>query len=155
MSNPGEAPVQLTNEKIKKLHDHVMSTFNNHNEKGELDLDRCQNNVAYNIGNIYSNYNGLLLQERLKLAEIKADLSIIRDKAYHDIKMTKVAYDLDATGIKVKLDGTQSVAHKQREFDQQEYYVKYLEALMRQITTYSSGVKTMLYREEIKYRYNQ
>jgi hypothetical protein len=155
MSNPGEAPVELTNEKIKKLHNHIMGTFQNHDEHGEVDLERCQNNVAYNIGNIYSNYNGLLLQERLKLADIKADLSIIREKAYHDIKMTKVAYDLDATGLKLKVEGNQTVAYKQREYEKQEYYVKYLEGLMRQISAYSAGVKTILYREEIKFRYNQ
>ena len=155
MRNPGRPAVNLTSEKMQKLVEHINANFNNHNEDGELDLDKCQNNVAYNIGHIYNNYNGLLMQERMKFAEIKADLAIVRDKAYHDIKMKKAAYDIDSAGMKIKIDGTESVAIKQREYDKQEAYVKFLEGLMRQISTYAAGVKTILYREEIKFRYNQ
>jgi hypothetical protein len=155
MSNPGKPPVHLTSDKMQLLVDHINMNFNNHDEDGNLDLDRCQNNVAYNIGHIYSNYNGLLMQERMKLADIKADLAIVRESAYHDIKMTRAQYDIDSTGMKLKIDGSPTVAPKQREFEKQEAYVKFLETLMRQISTYAAGVKTILYREEIKYRYNQ
>lgn len=155
MNNPGNPPVNLTSEKMQKLVEHINANFNNHDENGEIDLDRCQNNVAYNIGHIYNNYNGLLMQERMKLADIKADLSIIRENAQHELKMKRVAYDLDTNGMKIKLEGTESVAMKQREYDKQEAYVKFLEGLMRQISAYAAGVKTILFREEIRYRYNQ
>ena len=155
MSNPGKPPVNITSEKMQKLVDHINANFNNHTPEGEVDLDRCQNNVAYNIGHIWSNYNGLLMQERMKLADIKSDLAIVREAAYHEIKMKKAAYDIDSAGMKIKIDGTETVAHKQREYDKQEAYVKFLESLMRQISAYAAGVKTMLYREEIKFRYNQ
>lgn len=153
MSNQGQPPVQLTNEKMKKLTDHVNANFNVHDIDGNIDLDRCQNNVAYNIGHIYTNYNGLLLQERMKLADIKSDLSIIRDKTYHDIKMKRAAYDVDSAGMKIKIDGTKEVALKQREYDQQDAYVKFLELTVRQISTYAAGAKTIMFREEIKGRY--
>lgn len=153
MSNPGEPPVHLTSEKMQKLVDHINANFNAHDEDGNLDLDKCQNNVAYNIGHIYTNYNGLLLQERLKLADIKSDLSIIRDKAYHEIKMKRAAYDVDSAGMKLKIEGSEEVAKKQREYDKQEAYVKFLENVVRQVSSYAAGVKTALYREEIRIRY--
>lgn len=155
MTNPAKPPVDLTSDKIAKLVEHINKTFNNFDDNGDLDLDKAQNNVAYNIGDIYNNYNGLLMQERMKLADIKSDLAIIRNEAYHEIKMTRVAYDINEAGIKLKLEGHEKVVVKQREYDKQEYFVKYLEGLMRQISAYAAGVKTMLYREEIKYRYNQ
>lgn len=155
MSNAATPPIDMTSEKIAKLVEHINRTFTNHDEDGNLDLDKAQNNVAYNIGDIYNNYNGLLMQERMKLADIKSDLAIIKSEAYHEIKMKRVAYDINEAGIKLKLEGHEKVVVKQREYDKQEYFVKYLEGLMRQISTYAAGVKTMLYREEIKYRYNQ
>ena len=155
MSNPGQPPINLTTEKMQKLVDHIKANFEAHDENGKLDLEKCQNNVAYNIGHIYTNYNGILLQERFKLADIKADLAIIRDKAYHEIKMKKAAYDIEAAGLKIKIEGSVEVANKQREYDKQEVYVKFLENVVRQISTYAAGVKTVLYREEIKFRYNQ
>jgi len=155
MSNPGQPPINLTTEKMQRLVEHIQSNFDAHDDDGNLDLEKCQNNVAYNIGHIYTNYNGLLLQERLKLADIKADLAIVRDKTYHDIKMKKAAYDIEAAGLKIKIDGSKEVATKQREYDKQEVYVKFLENVVRQVSSYATGVKTMLYREEIRYRYNQ
>lgn len=155
MSNSGQPPINLTTDKMQKLVDHIKANFNAHDDKGVLDLEKCQNNVAYNIGHIYTNYNGMLFQERLKLADIKADLAIVRDKTYHELKMKKAAYDIEAAGLKIKIDGSVDVANKQREYDKQEVYVKFLENVVRQVSSYAAGVKTLLYREEIRFRYNQ
>ena len=147
-------PVDITKEKIKKLTDHINNNFNVADGSGSLMLDKCQRNVAYSIGHVYTNYNGLLLQEKHKLAEIKEQLSLLKAKAYNEIKMNK-AYDIDARGMTLLLEGHEEVRRKQLEYDKQDDYVKFLDYTVKQIGYYANGVNVMLRREEIRYKYGE
>ena len=146
-------PVDITNEKIAKLRDHINSNFDAVNSDGSLNLDKAQRNVAYSIGNIYTNYNGLLLQEKHKLIDIETDLKSIKAVAYDEIKRTQLAYDVDSKGVSVILEGHEKVRKKQLEFDKQQAYVEFLENTLKQIGYYANGVRVMLQREEIKLKY--
>jgi hypothetical protein len=147
-------PIDISNDKISKLRDHINNNFNAFNENGELQLDKCQRNVAYSIGHVYTNYNGLLMQERHKLDEIREQLSFYKAKAYNDIKMNK-AYDIDAKGMTLLLEGHEEVRKKQLEYDKQETYIKFLEYTVKQIGYYANGVNVMLRREELRAKYGE
>lgn len=142
-------PVEITNKKIEKLRDHINNNFNAFDENGNLILDKCQRNVAYSIGHVYTNYNGLLLQEKHKLAEIKEQLSLLKAKAYTEVK-TQAKFDVDAKGMTLLIDGHQEVRLKQMEYDKQSDYVDFLDNTVKQIGYYANGVNVMLRREEIR-----
>lgn len=146
-------PIDITNEKIAKLRDHINSNFDAVNPDGSLNLDKAQRNVAYSIGNIYTNYNGLLLQEKHKLIDIETDLKMIKAITYDEIKRTQLAYDVDSKGVLVILDGHEKVRKKQSEYDKQQAYVEFLENTLKQIGYYANGVRVMLQKEEIKLKY--
>lgn len=148
-----ELPVEITANKIKKLRDHINANFNAFNEKGELDLDKCQRNVAYSAGNIYTNYNGLLMQEEQKLAEIKEDLVKIKSNAYDEIKRSVLAYDVDVKGTAIMLEGHDKVRQKQREYDEQSTYVDFLKRTVSQLSYYANAVRVMIEREQLRERY--
>ena len=95
-----ELPVNITANKIKLLRDHINANFNAFDDKDNLDLDKCQRNVAYSAGNIYTNYNGLLMQEEQKLAAIKEDLSTIKAIAYDE--KTGIVYVGDAYNHRIR-----------------------------------------------------
>lgn len=153
MQNPDEnAPVKITTQKIAALRDHINNAFNAFDDQGELDLDKCQRNVAYSIGNTYTNYNGLLLQEKIKLAEINDKLKELRAIAYDKVKRF-TDYPVDASNIKTLVDGSADVRKKQLEYDKQLSYVEFIEFTLKQLGYYSNGVKTLLQAEEIRNKY--
>lgn len=146
-------PIDITNERIAKLRDHINSNFDAVNADGSLNLDKAQRNVAYSIGNIYTNYNGLLMQEKHKLIDIETDLKTIKAITYDEIKRTQLAYDVDSKGVLVILEGHEKVRRKQSEYDKQQVYVEFLENTLKQIGYYANGVRVMLQKEEIKLKY--
>jgi hypothetical protein len=152
MSN---SPSTITIEQLTKLKNHINERFNIFDNEGHIDLDRCQLNVGYALGQYYTNYNGLLLKERQKLADIEGELSLLKVQAYDDIKMTKIKYDVDAKGMALLLEGHDLVRPKQVECDKQKAYVQFLENTLRQIGNYANGVKTILQRTEMKARYGE
>jgi hypothetical protein len=153
--NMSSIPTTITVGQLEKLKNHINNRFNAFDANGELDLDQAQRNIAYSIGNWFNNYNGLLLKERQKLAEIEGELLQSKALAYDDIKMSKIKYDLDSAGTRVMLDGHKFVVPKNIERDKQKAYVHFLESAVKQIGYYANGVKIMLQREELKARYGQ
>jgi len=145
-------PINIQNSHIKKLKDYLDTFFNHEDSDGNLDLDRMQRNVAYNAGNMYTNISGILFQEELKLAQIEADLKQIKAKKYDEIKRI-TAYTIEATGIKLLLDGSEDVRKKQLEYDRQYAYVQFLLRAMQQLTYYGNKIDTVLKREEIRFKY--
>ena len=148
-----ELPVNITANKIKLLRDHINANFNAFDDKDNLDLDKCQRNVAYSAGNIYTNYNGLLMQEEQKLAAIKEDLSTIKAIAYDEIKRSVLAYDVDAKGTIIMLEGHAKVSQKQKEYDNQKAYVEFLDRTVKQLSFYANAVRVMIEREQLRERY--
>jgi len=148
-----EIPISITSEHIIKLKNHINNTFNAFNADGEVDLDKCQRNVAYSSGNIYTNYNGLQFQEQIKLNQIAEDLAKIKAIAYDDIKRTKLAYDIDSKGTNVILEGHEGVRAKQREYDDQNAYVEFLKRTVSQLQYYANSVNVILKREEVRAKY--
>jgi hypothetical protein len=150
-----DVPTTITLNQFKKLQKHINDRFNAFDSNNELDLDKCQRNVAYSIGNWYTNYNGLLLRERQKLAEIEGELKLARAKAYDNIKMSKIKYDLDARGMNIMVDGHEITRQKQVEYDKQAAYVEYLKNAVAQIGYYANGVDKIFRRVELKGRYGE
>lgn len=148
------APIKITNEKIKALRDHINNAFNAFGDDGELDLDKCQRNVAYSIGNTFTNYNGLLLQERHRLSEIESDLKELKAIAYDKVKRF-TDYVVDASNVKTLVEGSKDVRQKQLEFDKQSSYVLFLESTLKQIGYYANGVKVLIQREELRARFGE
>lgn len=148
-----EIPINITSTNIISLRDHINANFNAFDEKGNLDLDKCQRNVAYSAGNIYTNYNGLLMQEEQKLADIKEDLVKIKAIAYDKIKRSVLAYDVDVKGTAIMLDGHETVREKQREYDKQNSYVEFLRRTVNQLSYYANAVRVMIEREQLRERY--
>lgn len=148
-----ELPVNITADRIKKLRDHINANFNAFNDAGDLDLDKCQRNVAYSAGNIYTNYNGLLMQEEQKLATIKEDLAKIKAIAYDEIKRSVLAYDVDVKGTAIMLEGHSKVSQKQKEYDDQKAYVEFLDRTVKQLSFYANAVRVMIEREHLRERY--
>lgn len=152
MSN---VPTTITLKQFTKLKNHINKRFDAFDDKGEVDLDKCQRNVAHSIGNWYTNYNGLLLKERQKLAEIESGLKLAKAKAYDDIKMSKIKYDLDARGLNIMVEGHELTRIKQIEYDKQNAYVEYLNNAVKQIGFYANGVDKILKRADIKGKYGE
>lgn len=148
-----EIPVNITANHIKSLKEHIESNFNAFDAKGELDLDKCQRNVAYSAGNVYVNYNGLLMQEEQKLAVINSDLAKVKSTAYDEIKRSVLVYDIDVKGTAIMLEGHDKVRAKQREYDEQSAYVNFLKRTVNQLSFYANAVKVMIDREQLKIRY--
>ena len=67
---PEYVPRIISKENLEKLKKHINDRFNVFDANGKLDLDRCQLNIGYSIGQYFTTYNGLLLKERHKLADI-------------------------------------------------------------------------------------
>ena len=148
-----ELPVNITTERIKRLRDHINANFNAFDDSDNLDLDKCQRNVAYSAGNVYTNYNGLLMQEEQKLAAIKSDLATIKAIAYDEIKRSVLAYDVDSKGTLIMLEGHSTVSQKQKEYDNQKAYVDFLDRTVKQVSFYANAVKVMIEREHLRERY--
>lgn len=143
-----DVPTTLTLGQFKKLKDHINNRFNAFDEKGNIDYEKLQRNVAYSISSWQTNYNGLLLRERQKLAEISSELKLAKANAYNDIKMSKIKYDLDAKGLSIMVDGHEYTRTKQLEYDKQQAYVDYLDNAVKQIGFYSNGVDKILRLQE-------
>lgn len=150
-----DVPTTITLNQFNKLKKHIDDKFNVMGDDGEVDLDKCQRNVAYSIGNWYSNYNVLLLRERHKLSEIDGDLKLARAEALHDIKMSKIKYDLDARGMNIMIEGHQLTRAKQLEYNKQKDYVDYLEGTVKQISYYANSIDKILKCVEIKHKYGE
>jgi len=150
-----DVPTTITLNQFNKLKKHIDDKFNVFDADGEIDLDKCQRNVGYSIGNWYSNYNVLFLREKQKLAEIASDLALARAEALHDIKMSKIKYDLDSRGMNIMIEGHQLTRAKQMEYDKQKAYVEYLEATVKQVGFYANSVDKILKRVEIKGKYGE
>lgn len=143
-----DVPTTITLGQFKKLQDHINNRFNAFDETGNINYEKLQRNVAYAISSWYTNYNGLLLKEKQKLAEISSELKLAKATAYHDIKMTKAKYDIDARGLGIMVDGHEITRAKQLEFDKQQAYVDYLDNAVKQIGFYSNGVDKILRLQE-------
>ena len=140
---------RITKEGLENLKKDLCNKFSVFNDSGKIDLDRCQLNVGYSIGDYYVHFNGLLLKEKHRLATFQRDLDHNKSLAYEDIKRNSV-FDLDAKGIVLLIDGHSFVGDKQREYSQQKAFVEFLEGVVEHIKFYANGVKVILERE--KYR---
>lgn len=149
------SPVTITKEKLEKLKRHIDERFDIFDGDGCVDIERCQLNVGYSIGTYYSTYNGLLLKEKQKLAEVTDSLTLARAKAYDDIKMGKFKYDLDSKGMTLMIEGHELVREKQKDHDKQSAYVKFLENVINQISFYKNGIQTIFNGESIKAQQDQ
>lgn len=141
--------VDITNERIINLRDYINTTFNAFDSEGNLDLDKMQRNVAYSIGNIYTDFSGLLMQERFKLAEVEDALKAVKATALLEIKKNQ-QFQLNYKEIDIVLAAHHDVREKQLEFDKQSAYVDFLDRAVKQIGYYANGVRTIFQREEIK-----
>jgi len=150
-----DVPTTITVEQLQKLKDHINNRFNGFDANGNLDLDKCQRNIAYSISNWFNNYNGLLLKERQKLGEIEGELALAKAQAYDNIKMSDIKYDVDTKGMGLILEGHKLVLPKKIERDKQKAYTQFLENAVKQIGYYANGVKIMIMREDQKHRYAQ
>jgi len=150
-----DVPTTITINQFEKLKKHINDKFNVFDANGDVDLERCQRNIGYSIGNWYSNYNVLLLRERQKLSEIASDLALARAEALHDIKMTKIKYDLDARGMHIMTEGHQLTRAKQMEYDKQKAYVEYLDATVKQIGFYGNNIDRILKCIEVEHKYGE
>jgi hypothetical protein len=148
-------PGELTSTRMKLLADHLKKTFSIMLPDGSIDLDRAQRCVAYSIGNIYVNYNGLLMTERIKQAEIDGEVAMMKASVLSELKKGKIPHDLNATQWETMLVGNREYVMKIREQASQAAYVKFLENCMRQISTYREGVKVILDAHREKSVYGQ
>jgi len=150
-----EIPGTITKEQMQKIKDHINNRFNVFDKHGNVDLDKCQLNVGYAISNYYTNYNGILLKEKQKLAEIEEQLKLVKAKAYDEIKTSKIKYDLDSKGFTIMLEGHESVRAKKLEYDKQSAYVDFWDNTVKQISFYANSVKVIMQRAEVKGRYGE
>lgn len=145
-------PITITNEKLQKIKDHVDKKFNVFDEQGNIDLDKCQRSVGYAL-NIYANYNGILLKERHKLADINNELKLVNATTLHELKMSRNKYDLNAKESNTMLEGAENIRKKQLEYDKQHAYVEFWDNIVKQVGYYNKAVEVILRAAEIKARY--
>ena len=149
-------PVAITAEKIQKLKDHLNNRFNifSNQEVGkeEIDLDRCQINIGYSIGSYYTTYNGLLMKERMRLADLEGNLALAKAKAIDDIKRNRLQYTTSSKEEEMIIEGHKFCRIAKANCKKQVAYVKFLENAVTAIGFYSNGVKTILERERLRGR---
>ena len=148
-------PVNIKKSQLKALREHINERFNIFGPDGKIDIEKCQMNVGYAIGSYYTTYNGLLMREKHKLAEVVSALNLAKAKAYDDIKMEKIKYDLDSRGMGLMVEGHELVREKKVDFDKQTAYVEFLENTVKQIGYYTNGIKTIFEGEKLRVRQEQ
>jgi predicted DNA-binding protein YlxM (UPF0122 family) len=149
---PKPSPTEISAAQLTKLMDHLNATLNCFDTEDDINWDQINRNIAGHVGHWYMNYQGLLMRERMKMSEINERVSLSRAAAYNDIKRTK-QYDLDSNGMKLFTQGAESVREIERERENQEAYIKFLESALDHIKFYPNAIKTMVAVYEAKHRY--
>ena len=147
----------ITDADIQKLQNYCKRTFNVFLPNSQrIDLTKAQTMMAYNAGDIYTDFNALLLQERQVLADLKGDYQSSKATAFDMIKRDrKRGYDLSSNDIKIFIDGHPLVTDALKKVNKQTAFVHYLENMVNQISYYSNAMGKILEAEKLKRTYNQ
>jgi len=148
-----ESPARITKEMVERLRERINENFNIFEEDNEtIDLEKAQLKVAYNMGRVFTNYNGILMLERQILATLERNLDLAEAKAYDNIKMTKIKYDLDTAGMKLMVKGHEEVRPVRLEVENQKSYITFLEETLGQLKFFANKVDTIIKCKEIQLR---
>lgn len=143
-----EIPMEIKNEKFKKLVDHVKFTFDAFDDTGEIDYNKLTRNMSYYMGHIYTNYSLLLMQEEYKLAEYEQELRRIRAITLNDLKMSKIKYDVDAKGLYYLMEGNEEYGKISLKVNKQKAMIEFMKRLVTQIGYYGNNCKILIEKKK-------
>jgi hypothetical protein len=152
-STSKKLPREITEQQLKKLIEHLNSTFECIGKNDEVDWDKVIRQMATSVGHWYINYQGILMSERMKLSELEDILRLKRAHAFHELKTSKIKYDVDVKNMQILIEGSEMYRSSKLDYDKQKAYIMFLEASVDHIKYYSNNIKNMLAVREFKERY--
>jgi hypothetical protein len=156
VSKPSPAKAHITDADILKLEAYCKRTYNVFDVHGNIDFEKAKNMIAYNAGDVYVEFNSLLLQERHVMADISADVNTSKANAFDSIKRDRSrGYDLTATDMKLFIEGHPLVVEQCKRLNKQKAFVNFLQNMLDQLGYYTNTVKTLIEAEKVKRMYNQ
>ena len=146
-----DAPILIDNDKIIKLKEWLDDKLNPIDENGNVDLQKCQSNLAYHMGHYHTTINGLVFQSELQLADKQEKYSGAYAAAIENLKRNK-KFDVDSSTFKFLVSGDDSVKSLQKDIDKLNAYIKFLRECLNKINRYSYDATSLIKLFELNER---
>ena len=139
-----DLPKEITPEQMQKLIESLSETLNVFNKKtDEIEWERIIRNIGSCLTHHHVNFLGILMKEKMKLAECADYLAKAEASSLVEAKKTR-AFEVDAKGMMVLTKGAEMFRVAKQIYDKQKAYVEFIEGCCDHIKYYPNGVNAMV-----------
>lgn len=135
----------LSDPRVKKMRDFLSQVTDSTDDQGRPDLEKIISNGTYNIdASITGDITILILQEKIKLANLKSVYAKKKHAVYLEKQNSRYGFVPSNEGMRIMVDGDDTIADLNCKIERQELYIEFLEKCEKRVIAYKYGTDSIV-----------